>query len=131
MAWTDKLMLGSMISAESVAVYGVAFRFSMAVSITLMAVNSISSPKFAEKFANNDIHGMGKIAMQSAKMIFWTTLPLAFIVLSFPSFFMGLYGSDFTIGIEACLRRTNECIDLCSDCASLARMKAKIVHCVH
>jgi O-antigen/teichoic acid export membrane protein len=88
-------------SAESVAVYGVAFRFSMGVSITLMAINSISSPKFAEKFANDDIKGMGKIAMQSAKIIFWTTLPLATILLIFPKFFMGLYGSEFLIGFEA------------------------------
>ena len=100
MAWTDKLMIGNMISAESVAVYGVAFRFSMGVSITLMAINSIASPKFAEKFAVNDIVGMGKIAMQSAKMIFWSTLPLAIILLIFPKFFMGLYGTEFLIGFE-------------------------------
>jgi O-antigen/teichoic acid export membrane protein len=100
MAWTDKLMIGNLMSAESVAVYGVAFRFSMGVSITLMAINSISSPKFAEKFASDDIKGMGKIAMQSAKIIFWTTLPLATILLIFPKFFMGLYGSEFLIGFE-------------------------------
>ena len=100
MAWTDKLMIGNMMPAESVAVYGVAFRFSMGVSITLMAINSISSPKFAEKFASDDIKGMGKIAMQSAKMIFWTTIPLATILLIFPKFFMGLYGPEFLIGFE-------------------------------
>ena len=100
MAWTDKLMIGNMMSAESVAVYGVAFRFSMGVSITLMAINSISSPKFAEKFASDDIKGMGKIAMQSAKMIFWTTVPLASLLLIFPKFFMGLYGTEFLIGFE-------------------------------
>jgi len=100
MAWTDKLMIGNMMSAESVAVYGVAFRFSMGVSITLMAINSISSPKFAEKFASDDIKGMGKIAMQSAKMIFWTTVPLATILMIFPKFFMGLYGTEFLIGFE-------------------------------
>jgi O-antigen/teichoic acid export membrane protein len=100
MAWTDKLMIGNMMSAESVAVYGVAFRFSMGVSITLMAINSISSPKFAEKFASDDIKGMGKIAMQSAKMIFWTTVPLATILMIFPKFFMGLYGPEFLIGFE-------------------------------
>ena len=100
MAWTDKLMLGNMLGPESVAIYGVAFRFSMGVSITLMAINSIASPKFAEKFSNNDISGMGKVAMQSAKLIFWTTIPLASILLIFPKFFMGIYGSDFLIGVE-------------------------------
>ena len=47
MAWTDKLMIGNMMDAESVAIYGIAFRFSMIVSITLMAINSIAAPKFA------------------------------------------------------------------------------------
>ena len=101
MAWTDKLMIGNMMNVESVAIYEVAFRFSMGVSITLMAINSISSPKFAEKYANNDIGGMGKIAMQSAKLIFWTTIPLAIILLFFSKFFMGLYGKEFLIGFEA------------------------------
>jgi O-antigen/teichoic acid export membrane protein len=73
----------------------------MGVSITLMAVNSIASPKFAEKYANKDIDGMGKTAMQSAKLIFWTTIPLAAILLLFPKFFMGLYGKEFLIGFEA------------------------------
>ena len=100
MAWTDKLMLGNMLGPESVAIYEVAFRFSMGVSITLMAINSIASPKFAEKFSNNDISGMGKVAMQSAKLIFWTTIPLASILLIFPKFFMGIYGSEFLIGVE-------------------------------
>ena len=100
MAWTDKLMLGNMLGPESVAIYGVAFRFSMGVSITLMAINSIASPKFAEKFSNNDISGMEKVAMQSAKLIFWTTIPLASILLVFPKFFMGIYGSEFLIGVE-------------------------------
>lgn len=100
MAWTDKLMLGNMLGPESVAIYGVAFRFSMGVSVTLMAINSIASPKLAEKFANNDISGMGKVAMQSAKLIFWTTIPLASILLIFPKFFMGIYGFEFLIGVE-------------------------------
>ncbi len=100
MAWTDKLMIGNMMDAEHVAIYGVAFRFSMMVSITLMAINSIAAPKFAEKFAINDLNSMAKIAMQSAKIIFWTTLPLASILLIFPKFFMGLYGSEFLIGFE-------------------------------
>ena len=100
MAWTDKLMIGNMMDAESVAIYGIAFRFSMIVSITLMAINSIAAPKFAEKFALNDLQGMGKIALQSSKIIFWSTLPLATILLIFPKFFMGLYGVEFLVGFE-------------------------------
>ena len=95
MAWTDKLMIGNMIDAENVAVYSVAFRFSMIVSITLMAVNSIAAPKFAEKFSVKDFLGISKIAQYSSKLIFISSLPIAIILLFFADFFMGLYGSDF------------------------------------
>ena len=51
MAWTDKLMLGSIMTANEVGIYDVAFKLSMFVNIALTAVNSISSPKFAEMYA--------------------------------------------------------------------------------
>ncbi len=101
MAWVDKLMLGNMMSPEDVGVYGVAFRLSMFASITLMAVNSIASPKFAELYAENNIDGLKKVAQQSTKMIFWTTLPLVFIFFLFPSFFLGMFGEEFKSGVGA------------------------------
>jgi len=39
MAWTDKIMIGNMMSATDVGIYGVAFKLSMFASITLMAIN--------------------------------------------------------------------------------------------
>lgn len=101
MAWTDKLMLGSMAKSEDVGIYFTAFKLSMFSAAALMAVNSISSPKFAEMFARNDIQGLQKIAHQSTKIIFLTSVPLIVIFFMFPTFFLGLFGDEFKIGVTA------------------------------
>jgi len=111
MAWTDKLMLGAIgtpnvvngitTNIEEVGVYYTAFRLSMFAAVALMAINSIASPKFAEMFAKNDMEGLKKMAHQSTKMIFWTSVPLVIIFFIFPEFFLGLFGEEFKVGVTA------------------------------
>ena len=103
MAWTDKIMLGSMMTAEYVGIYHIAFKLSMFASITLMAVNSIASPKFAELYANNDIKTLKKVVSQSTKLIFWSSIPLVILFFSFPSFFLGIFGAEFKVATLAFL----------------------------
>jgi O-antigen/teichoic acid export membrane protein len=66
--------------------------------MTLMAVNSIAAPKFAEFYGSNDISTLGKVARQSTKLIFWTSLPSIVLLGIFPGFFLGLYGPEFKAG---------------------------------
>ncbi len=101
MAWTDKLMLGNMMSAEQVGVYFTAFKLSMFGSISLMAINSIASPKFAEIYAKNDLLELKKVVQQSTKIIFWSTLPLIIFFFIFPEFLLGIFGSEFKAGVTA------------------------------
>jgi len=101
MIWTDKLMIGNMISVTDVGIYGVAFKLSMFASVTLMAINSIAAPKFAEMYAEKNMKGLKKIVQKSTKMIFWSTLPLLIIFFLFPTFFLGIFGEEFKIGANA------------------------------
>ncbi len=101
MIWTDKLMIGNMISVTDVGIYGVAFKLSMFASVTLMAINSIAAPKFAEIYAEKNMKGLKKIVQKSTKMIFWSTLPLLIIFFLFPTFFLGIFGEEFKIGANA------------------------------
>ena len=113
MAWTDKLMLGAIdtpnvilgltTNSSEVGIYHVAFKLSMFAAVSLMAINSIASPKFAEMFGKNDMEGFKKIVHQSTKMIFWATLPLVIIFFIFPEFFLGWFGDgeEFKIGVTA------------------------------
>jgi len=101
MAWTDKLMLGSMSTSEEVGIYHTAFKLSMFAAVALMSINSIASPKFAEMYAKNDMKGLRKIVRQSTKMIFWTSVPLVIIFFMFPEFLLGLFGEEFKVGVNA------------------------------
>ncbi len=101
MAWTDKLMLGNMISSEEVGVYFTAFKLSMFASISLMAINSIASPKFAEMYGKNNFAGLKKVVHQSTRMIFWSTLPLMVLFFIFPEFLLGIFGEEFKVGVTA------------------------------
>ncbi len=101
MIWTDKLMIGNMMSVTDVGIYGVAFKLSMFASVTLMAINSIAAPKFAEMYAEKNMKGLKKIVQKSTKMIFWSTLPLLIIFFLFPTFFLGIFGEEFKIGANA------------------------------
>lgn len=101
MAWTDKLMLGNMINSEEVGIYFTAFKLSMFASISLMAINSIAAPKFAEMYGKNDFLGLKKVVHQSTKMIFWSTLPLIVLFFIFPEFLLGIFGEQFKVGVTA------------------------------
>ena len=101
MAWTDKLMLGNMMSSEAVGIYFTAFKLSMFASISLMAINSIASPKFAEMFGEEDFEGLKKVVHQSTKLIFLSTLPLVIIFSIFSEFLLGMFGEEFRVGSTA------------------------------
>ncbi len=101
MAWTDKLMLGSMTTTVDVGVYHTAFKLSMFAAVALMSVNSIASPKFAEMFAKKDFLGLKKVVHQSTKMIFWSSFPLVIVFFMFPDFLLGLFGEEFKVGVTA------------------------------
>ncbi len=101
MAWTDKLMLGNMMDSDQVGIYFTAFKLSMLASLSLMAINSIAGPKFAEMFSKNDFSSLKKVVHQSTEIIFWTTIPFVIIFFIFPQKIMLLFGDEFKIGSNA------------------------------
>ena len=103
MAWTDKLMLGNMMGSEEVGIYFTVFKLSMFASLALMAINSIASPKFAELYGKKDFDSLKKVAHQSSKIIFLSTLPLVLLFFAFPDFLLGLFGEEFKVGVNAFL----------------------------
>jgi len=102
-AWTDILMLGIMGTERDVGIYTVAVRIAALTTLPLIAINTIAAPKFAEFYGKGDIKGLGKIAQQSTLLIFWISLPILLLCFAFPSFILGVFGSDFTAGVYALL----------------------------
>ena len=101
MGWTDTIMLGMFRSAQEVGMYNVALRVSMITSISLMAINTIAAPKFAEFWGKGDIKGLAKVAQQSTKLIFWTSFPILLLFLIFPKPILGIFGEEFKAGTVA------------------------------
>ncbi|QJA05899.1 flippase [Thermosulfurimonas marina] len=101
MSWTDTIMLGMWRTEEEVGIYNVAVRLSTITSFTLMAINSIAAPKFAEFWGKNDLEGLKKVAQQSTKLIFWNSAPILVLYIFFPEFFMGIFGEEFKKGAMA------------------------------
>lgn len=97
--WTDTIVLTIYRPDEEIAIYNTALKFSTLAKLNLMAINSISAPKFAELFSRKDFTTLQKVTKQSAKLGFWTSLPATIFLLIFPSFVLGIYGDDFKAGV--------------------------------
>ena len=98
MGWTDSIMIGIYMDEQYVGIYSVALKVAATAGITLMAVNSIAAPRFAEYYSKKDMVSFQKIICYSSRLIFWTSLPVLIICLVFPSQIMRLFGSEFTTG---------------------------------
>ncbi len=101
MGWTDTIMLGMLRTTQEVGVYNVALRISTITSISLVAINTIAAPKFAEFWGKKDMEGLGKIARQSTKLIFWMSFPILVIVIIFSKQILSIFGQEFKIGVIA------------------------------
>lgn len=98
MGWADIIILGLFRPETDVGIYNVALRVALLPSFALIAVNSIAGPKFAEHHGKNDIESVKKMAQQSTKLIFVSSLPIIIILLAFPGYVLSLFGNDFISG---------------------------------
>ncbi len=94
-------MLGMFRTEKEVGIYNVALKLAALTSITLFAINTIAAPKFAEFWGRRDIKGLGRVAQQSTKLIFWTSFPILLSFWLFPSYILNVFGSEFKAGSTA------------------------------
>ncbi|MCS5663041.1 MAG: flippase [Flavobacteriales bacterium] len=97
LSWTDNILLGRFLSEDQVGVYFVAFKFGLIISLSLFAINSIAAPKFSELFTANDKPKLRKLAMQSVKLNFWSSIPVFILLIFSAEWLLSLYGASFTI----------------------------------
>ncbi|MBZ0158363.1 MAG: flippase [Alphaproteobacteria bacterium] len=106
MGWVDKIILGIYASESDVGIYNIALKVSTLTSLSLLAVNSIAAPKFAQCYGSGDTEGLRTIAQQSTRLIFWSSVPVLALFFFFPSFTLGLFGMEFRAGAPALLLLT-------------------------
>lgn len=101
--WFDTIVLGNYWTESDVGIYSICLKIGIVISIPLVAVNSISAPKFAEHWGNNDIEKLQKVAQDSTNLIFFSSLPILLIIFLFPTTILNLFGTEFIKGKTALL----------------------------
>lgn len=98
MGWTDIIMLGIFLTETDVGVYVVAQKMAGIVSLSLVVVNSVVAPKFAEYYAKKKLLHLESLVHQSTMLIFMASVPLLLLSILAPEFIMSMFGDEFIVG---------------------------------
>ncbi|MFO7880780.1 MAG: flippase [Bacteroidota bacterium] len=98
MSYIDILMLSAFKAEASVGIYNASLKIAAVISISLVAINSIAAPKYAELFGKNDKAGFRKVVKQTSFLNFSISLPVFLLVVIFPGFLLGVFGEEFPAG---------------------------------
>ncbi len=98
MSWMDILMLSAFKTEVDVGIYNTSLKISAAISIALIAINSIALPKYAELFEKKDYLGFRKVVKQVSFINFGLSLPVFLLILLVPGFLLGIFGEEFVAG---------------------------------
>jgi len=103
MQWTDTIFIGVFGTESEVGVYTVALKLATLATVSLLAINSIAAPKFAELYSKGKIEELGVVVRQSTKLIFWTSFPVVLIIAVLSPYLLGFFGLEFKDGKSALL----------------------------
>jgi len=101
-AQTGVLMLGMYRSEAEVGYYAIAVKLATLTVFVLQAVNSIAGPKFSELYHSDRLDELFHVAKKSAKLIFYTTIPLLIGLIVFGKFILDMvFGTEFLCAYPA------------------------------
>jgi O-antigen/teichoic acid export membrane protein len=101
-AQTGVIMLGIYGTEADVGFYAVAVKLATLTSFLLTAINSMSAPKFAELHSSGSIDDLFRVARNSTRLIFWSTIPILLTLIVVGREILALlFGSDFQVAYTA------------------------------
>lgn len=95
---SSTFILGIWGSKADVGSFGMALRTASLINFILIAVNTISAPKFAELYEINDMKSLNATARNSTKLMTIISAPILLFFIFFSHWIMKLFGSDFSEG---------------------------------
>lgn len=98
MVWTDTLILGMFRTEAEVGVYNIAFRISMFLTLSIVAVGGVSAPDFAILNNKNDHEGLQNAIDKANKLVFWTTFPAIVGIILLATPVLNIFGNEFKEG---------------------------------
>lgn len=96
MSWAGTLILASHVRESEVGIYNALVRISVFTNITILAINSIALPRFAEAWTSGDRSALRQTARATARMIFLSSMPIFLVLGSFPAQLLSVFGKDFS-----------------------------------
>ena len=101
MSWAGTLVLAAYNSEADVGVYNALIRISVFTNITILAVNSLALPRFAEAFSAGKMDVLMKHAKEVSRLIFISSIPAFVLLTLFPEWILSIFGKEFPGNEEA------------------------------
>jgi O-antigen/teichoic acid export membrane protein len=105
-AWSINTYIGTVIvgaidTATAAGVLSVIQKGMAMVAMVLLAGNSAMAPAIVRLYAKHDLASLEHTVERMTRLIVLGTLPLAGALMLFPTTYLQLFGSDFTVGADA------------------------------
>lgn len=102
-AKTDLLVIGALLPAEQVGLYGAALRTAQVITFVGMALDSIASSAVTRLHTKGELDELQRFAGRIAQFYFWPTFLLAMGIAGTAPFILGLFGPSFVASQPALL----------------------------
>ena len=98
MQWGGQFIAGMYCPQSDLARLAVAQRTSMLISFILIAINLISSPRFASLYKQGKQADLKRYAINSTRVMTIFATPIVMLMVFFPKFVMSFFGTGFAAG---------------------------------
>jgi len=95
MSWAGVLILGKFYPEATAGIFNAMVRVSVVTNVAILAVNSLSTPRFAVAFADRNIEALRLHVRESTRLIFLTSLPIFAVLCLLPGFVLSIFGKEF------------------------------------
>lgn len=96
--WLNTILLGMYVSETEVGIFTVALKIATFTSFVLMSVNSVTGPRFATAFYNQDFKALRNHSVKAAQLNFFASVPVFIFIVAFNKYILSIFGNEFITG---------------------------------
>jgi len=90
--------VGYFLAGAEAGIYNIALKLATVTTLIVESTASITMPKFGEDYSKKELSSIQKSLTNSGKIIFWSAVPILFIVLAASKLIFAFLGSEFEKG---------------------------------
>lgn len=93
--FSPTIILGLYASSKDVGLYSLANSTAFVVNFVLWIVSTVYAPHFANSYYKNEMNELRRLVRNSTLYMMIIALPIFIVIVSFPTFILGLFGEEF------------------------------------